>query len=153
MIREYTSTDLTDTANVWLRSGQAEYQYLHAFQELNEQKAIDVFRRFIQDRCKVWVYEINREIVGFMAMDASFIDRLYVDPNSQGKGVGSEFINHAKMLYPRGLSLKTHQQNKRACTFYEERGFVVVGYGLSPPPESMPDVEYHWIAEAGRGVK
>lgn len=144
MIREYTKADLASAAEVWLRSGQAEYHYLSAFQELNEKKAIDVFSRAIQDKCKIWIYETNQELVGFMAMDASFIDRLYIDPSSQGKGVGSEFIQFAKNLYPNGLSLKTHQLNKRACAFYEKREFVVAGYGLSPPPESMPDVEYHW---------
>lgn len=130
---------------VWLRSGQAEYHYLSAFQALDETKAIEVFQRHIQDNCEIWVYEVDQEIVGFMAMDSNYIDRLYVDPKSQGKGVGSEFINYAKKLHPTGLSLKTHQQNKRACGFYEKRGFVAVGYGLSPPPESMPDVEYRWL--------
>jgi hypothetical protein len=27
---------------------------------------------------------------------------------------------------------------------YEGQGFVAVKYGLSPAPESAPDVEYHW---------
>jgi len=37
MIREYTNRDLSPTAKVWLRSGQAEYHYLKAFQELDEE--------------------------------------------------------------------------------------------------------------------
>lgn len=144
MIREYTNADLPSAAGVWLRSGQAEYYYLSGFQELDGKKAEDVFYRIIQAQCKVWVYETNQEIVGFMAMDANYIDRLYVEPSHQGKGVGSEFIRHAKNLYPNGLRLKTHQLNVRACAFYEKHGFIVVSYGVSPPPESMPDVEYQW---------
>lgn len=146
MIREYTYSDLdlANTANVWLRSGLAEYHYLDAFQRLNETKALDVFRRIIHDTCKIWVYETDQNIVGFMAMDGNLIDRLYVDPDSQGAGVGSQFIDFAKELYQEGLRLKTHQQNTKACAFYEKRGFVVAAYGTSPPPESMPDVEYHW---------
>ncbi len=144
MIREYTKADSVSSARVWLRSGQAEYDYLDAFQKLDEKKALEVFRRVIQDTCRIWVYEIENEIVGFMAMHKCYIDRLYVAPEHQGKGVGSKLVDHAKELYPTGLSLKTHQQNLRACAFYEKRGFAPVGYGVSPAPESMPDVEYQW---------
>ena len=79
-----------------------------------------------------------------MAMDNNVIDRLYIDTAFQCTGIGSSLINFAKELYPNGLTLKTHQQNMRARTFYEKRGFRSVAFGISPPPESMPDVEYHW---------
>lgn len=147
MIRKYTNADLASTAKVWLRSGQAEYHYLCAFQALDEAKAIDVFARIIQDQCTVWVYEKVDEIVGFMAMDENLIDRLYIDPPNQGQGIGSIFIEYAKSCYPAGLVLKTHEQNKRARAFYEKCGFKAVRFGLSPPPESMPDVEYQWSSE------
>ena len=39
----------------------------------------------------------------------------------------------------------THQQDVGACRFYEQQGFEGVRYGTSPPPESAPDVEYHWV--------
>lgn len=144
MIREYKNSDLPHAAGVWLRSGQAEYHYLSAFQDLNENTAIDVFSRAIQNKCNIWIYESNQELIGFLAMDVNFIDRLYVDPYRQRKGVGSELIQYAKNLYPNGLRLKTHQLNTRACAFYEKHDFVVMGYGVSSPPESMPDVEYRW---------
>jgi len=53
-------------------------------------------------------------------------------------------IHHAKKLFPYGLELHTHQKNIAACRFYEKHGFVAVRFGISPPPESEPDVEYHW---------
>lgn len=144
MIREYTKADLSSASGVWLRSGQAEYHYLPEFQKLDDKSAKDVFSRFIQDKCKVWVFETNDNVIGFMAMDGNLIDRLYVNPVNQRNGIGSALIDHAKKLYPDGLTLKTHQQNKVARLFYESHGFNAVSYGLSPPPESMPDVGYHW---------
>ena len=146
MIREYKKSDLIPTSGVWLRSGQAEYHYLVEFQKLNASTAEVIFSRVIQSECTIWVYEESESVVGFMAMKCNYIDRLYIDPPSQGKGIGSKFIAFAKELYPQGLYLKTHVQNYRACSFYEGVGFKVVGYGVSPPPESMPDVEYHWMS-------
>ena len=87
-------------------------------------------------------------VVGFLAMQDHLIDRLYVDPKYQARGIGSSLVTHAKMQFPDGLKLHTHQQNKRACEFYEQSGFEPVGYGLSPPPESLPDVEYRWKQNA-----
>jgi ribosomal protein S18 acetylase RimI-like enzyme len=50
----------------------------------------------------------------------------------------------AQELSPDGLELHTHQENTKARRFYEKHGFEVVRFGVSPPPESAPDVEYHW---------
>jgi ribosomal protein S18 acetylase RimI-like enzyme len=50
----------------------------------------------------------------------------------------------AKRLHPNGLELHTHQENHAARRLYEQHGFRAVKFGLSPPPENAPDVEYHW---------
>lgn len=84
-------------------------------------------------------------MVGFLAMKESLIDRLYIAPDYQKRGIGSSFIDHAKRLCPDGLTLCTHQQNSRAREFYAEHGFKPIRFGLSPAPDSMPDVEYEWL--------
>ena len=33
---------------------------------------------------------------------------------------------------------------KASRAFYEKYGFTAEKFGVSPPPESEPDVEYHW---------
>lgn len=38
----------------------------------------------------------------------------------------------------------THQKNSKARAFYEKWGLTAVRFGMSPPPESEPDVEYQW---------
>jgi GNAT superfamily N-acetyltransferase len=77
-------------------------------------------------------------------MYRSYIDRLYVLPDVQRSGIGTALIRHAMELCPAGLELHTHQRNMAARSFYETRGFVAVRFGISPPPESEPDIEYHW---------
>jgi ribosomal protein S18 acetylase RimI-like enzyme len=87
---------------------------------------------------------LDEGIVAYMAMDGSYIDQLYVNPSEWRKGWGKRFINLAKELSPIGLECHTHQENMAARGFYEKNGFVVVKFGVSPPPESAPDVEYQW---------
>lgn len=80
-------------------------------------------------------------------MNGSYIDRMYVDPIEWRKGWGTRFVAVAKDLSPEGLELHTHQQNHGARAFYEKHGFIPVKFGVSPPPECAPDVEYHWRPE------
>ena len=144
VIRAFTPEDMQATASVWHRSGLEEYTYLPEFQKLDTSGALRVFCDVIVANCSVWVYESAGRVCGFIAMKGSYIDRLYVDPACQRAGIGVALLAHAKALSPGGLSLHTHQQNHRARKFYEKSGFVPVKFGLSPPPESVPDVEYHW---------
>ncbi len=144
MIREFESKDTISTAQVWYRSGKDEYEYLPMFQALDEEGALEVFKAIIVRNCEICVHEAEHEICGFLAMKDSYIDRLYVDPAHQRAGVGTALLRHAMKLSPGGLQLHTHQQNHRARKFYEKFGFVAVKFGISPPPESVPDVEYHW---------
>jgi len=83
-------------------------------------------------------------LAGFLALQDSYIDRLYIHPAHQRRGVGSALMEQAKALSPAGLELHTHQKNTQARAFYERHGFTIAKLGISPPPESEPDIEYHW---------
>lgn len=144
MIRKFSQTDLDQVIDAWLLAGKDEYTYLPDFQTLSPEKAKKLFAESIQSECDIWVAEFDNEIAGYMAINKSFIDRLYIRPANQRSGIGQLFIDHAKAISPIGLELYTHQQNHRARDFYEKCGFVAIEFGISPPPESMPDVKYQW---------
>ncbi len=137
-------SDENRIAEIWLQSGLDEYTYLPDFQSLDFDQALKIFREVIVPDFDVWVEESQNVIRGYLAVKGSYIDRLYVDPVSQRRGVGEALLQHAKSMVPKGLELRTHQKNHRARKFYEKHNFRVTRYGISPPPESVPDVEYHW---------
>jgi GNAT superfamily N-acetyltransferase len=143
-IRPFQDADETDTAGVWYRSGRAAYPYLPTWQALTLEKAQWVFHNVIRVKCSIWVGTLNDLIVAYLAMNRSYLDRLYVDPIEWRKGWGARFVNLAKQLSPRGLETHTHQDNLAARALFERFGFTAVQFGTSPPPESAPDVEYHW---------
>ena len=152
-IRPFQAEDQPPVVGVWHRAGQAAYTYLPTWQAFTLEHAHEVFRAVIRPRCKIWVGVSDEQIVAYLAMDGSYIDRLYVDPTAWRCGWGSHFIEFAKQRSPDRLELHTHQQNHPARALYEKHGFKPVRFGISPPPESAPDVEYHWRPSGGISPK
>jgi ribosomal protein S18 acetylase RimI-like enzyme len=143
-IRLMKDEDLEAVVRVWHTAGRMAYTPIESRQRCTLDQARSVFRHQIAPVCEVWVAETEVEIVGYLALKGSYIDRLYVSPNHQRHGVGTALLKCAMECSPAGLELHTHQKNTQARTFYEKHEFVPVKYGISPPPENTPDVEYHW---------
>ena len=146
-IRKFQLADEADVVAVWHRSGMAAYTFLPTWQAFTLEQARGVFERIIRPHCAIWVATLEERIVAYLAMKGTYIDRLYVDPLEWRKGWGTQLVNFAKQVSPRGLELHTHQENFAARALYERHGFRAVKFGCSPPPESAPDVEYHWRPE------
>jgi putative acetyltransferase len=144
LIRQFEDADEDAVVDVWHRAGEAAYRFLPTWQALTLEQAREVFHTVIRPRCTIWVGTLDDEVVAYMGMNGSYIDRLYVDPREWRAGWGTRFVVLAKQLSPQGLELHTHQENHAARALYEKHGFRAVAFGVSPPPESAPDVEYHW---------
>ena len=143
-IRSFRNEDEAATAEVWHRAGRAAYTYLPTWQAFTLEHARRVFHDVIRANCTIWVGALDGQVVAYLAMNGSYLDRLYVDPSEWRQGWGTRFIELAKTLSPQGLELHTHQENSAARALYEKHAFKAVHFGVSPPPESAPDVEYHW---------
>ena len=146
-IRKFQPADEADVVAVWHRSGMAAYTFLPTWQAFTLEQARWVFDSIIRPNCVIWVATLEERVVAYLAMKGTSIDRLYVDPLAWRKGWGTQLVNFAKKVSPHGLELHTHQENVVARALYERHGFRAVKFGLSPPPESAPDVEYHWRPE------
>jgi ribosomal protein S18 acetylase RimI-like enzyme len=143
-IRPYAPADEGSVVDLWIEAKRVAYPYLESEKRYGRAENLAFFRDHIARRCEVWLAESQGRVVGFAALDGSTLDRLYVLPAAQRSGVGEALLARARERSPAGLSLYTHQQNVSACAFYEKHGFRPVRFGTSPPPESMPDVEYRW---------
>jgi len=143
-IRRMDDDDFDAVVRVWHTSGLAAYGFIELWQQLTLDRAREIFREAILSRCDIWVAELEDGIAAFLALHDSYLDRLYVLPVQQRRGLGTALLEHAMRTSPAGLELHTHQKNAAARAFYEKHGFVAVKLGVSPPPENEPDVEYHW---------
>jgi GNAT superfamily N-acetyltransferase len=149
-IRKIFEPEMNDVAALWHFTKKAAYPYLPLDQRRTLEEDVNFFREKILRRCDLWAADDNGRIAGFLAMQGTYVDRLYVVPDSQRCGIGGKLIQHAKELSPAGLELHTHRKNMSAWKFYEKHEFLAVHFGISPPPESEPDIEFHWRPEAPR---
>ena len=104
----------------------------------------DYFRNAILEANQVFVVETEQHPIAFMAVKDEFVDQLYVHPDCQRQGVGRALLDFARKISPEHVWLYTLQINLNARLFYEKNGFIAEKFGISPAPESEPDVEYHW---------
>jgi ribosomal protein S18 acetylase RimI-like enzyme len=138
------SEEAGETCALWTRSKKRAYPWLAIEQAHTAEEDLAFFTGTLCARCELWISLRGERIVGLMALESSHVHQLYVEPEDQGSGVGSALLAHAKSLRPGGLSLFTFQRNARARAFYEAHGFRAVRFGVSPAPESEPDVRYEW---------
>jgi len=79
-----------------------------------------------------------------IAFRSGWIDQLYVLPEVQGRGVGSELLQVAKRAFD-CHQLWTFQRNASARQFYEARGFALVEEtDGARNEEKEPDARYLW---------
>lgn len=143
-IRSPHSAEIDVVVEVWNATKRHTYDFLPLEQGRTLEEDGAFFRAHVLPRCDLWVAEEAGKILGFMALAGSYVDRLYVRPDAQRRGVGLALLLKAQARSPLGLELHTHQKNAKARAFYEKHGLRAVRFGVSPPPESEPDVEYHW---------
>jgi ribosomal protein S18 acetylase RimI-like enzyme len=143
-IRPFEPEDLEEAVAVWRASKRAAFPYVAAMQSHSPEDDTWYLRDIMSAECEVWLAEVDGHIAGLMALKEELIDQLFVRVDLQGRGVGTALLHKAMELSPTRLRLYTYQRNISARAFYEKHGFKAVRFGLSPPPESEPDVEYHW---------
>lgn len=145
-LRQFVEADFEYLIKRWHETNIVSYPYSPEHQRHSLQGAATFFRHRVLPRCDVWIAERGTSLCGLMAIRAPWIDQLTVFPEYQRSGIGTALLRKARECSPQELRLYTFQRNRSAHAFYEHHGFIAIAFGVSPPPESEPDVEYRWVA-------
>jgi len=141
VIRPLGQAEIRPAAKLLFRSANLAYRDINW--NHTEQETLDWFEA-TQDRwSEIWVAACGGQLAGVMCLETDFIDQLFIDPDWQRKGIGSELLERAKQSYPNGFKLFVFQNNEPAVNFYERHGLVRGKAGVSPD-EGEPDFEYFW---------
>ena len=120
----------------------------HALPWLTGLHTPDEDRWFYRERvftgCQVHGAFEGGALAAIIAFRSDWIDQLYVLPEVQGRGAGSELLQVAKRAFD-CLQLWTFQRNLGARRFYEARGFALVEEtDGARNEEKEPDARYLW---------
>ena len=141
MLRRATPEDAEAVGGIFLRTRDL-MTYLPRIPDEDRPK----LGGWIVERHEVWVAEEDGTVVGFAGLDPGKLEHLYVDPETQNRGLGAELLQQAKRLQPEGLQLWAFQKNDGARRFYERHGFHVVKQtDGADNMEREPDVLYAWL--------
>jgi len=73
------------------------------------------------------------ELIGLITIrktdeNTMFISRLYIHPEHQRKGIGTQLMQTALNYFPKLklLKLECEKQNNKACSFYLKHGFKII---------------------------
>ena len=146
-IRLYKTEDFEPITRLWFDAQTVAMPEMMARMDYKFDEAQAYFRNVIVLETQMWVYERDGVPLGFIAIQGELIDRLYVHPAYHRQGIGQALLVKTRELLPEHIWLYTHVANKMARAFYEKNDFIAEGFGVSPAPESEPDVEYHWRAK------
>ncbi|RRJ62088.1 acetyltransferase [Paenibacillus oralis] len=104
---------------------------VHTHKFLAEQD-LKFYRHMVQNgalkEVEIWIeLAEGMEAIGFIGLDETKIEMLFVDPNCHGKGTGRRLIQHAEKLKGPNLRVDVNEQNDGANAFYKRLGFVRTG--------------------------
>ena len=147
-IRPFREADFDQLVARWHETNRVSFPWLETEQQHTLDDAGSFFRSRLLATCEVWVADAPGTLLGLIALAAdNWIRQLSVFPEHQQRGIGTRLLQLAKDRSGSELRLYTLQRNRPARSFYEKHGFRAIAFGISPAPESEPDVQYLWQAQ------
>lgn len=120
MVREFKENDLNSIMRLWLETNIVAHSFINKnYWESN----YDDVKEMIPE-AKIFVYEENNSIKGFIGLNGNYIAGIFVETAWQSKGVGRALLNHIKEQNTE-LLLQVYKKNSRAVKFYLRENFVI----------------------------
>lgn len=123
-IRPYYPSDQTPLLEVWFRAASIAHNFLPA--EQFAQERIAIASQYLPI-AKTWVYEHQRQVVGFISLLDQSVGGFFVDPAVQGQGLGRALMNYAVQMKS-CLDVEVFEQNVIGRRFYKNYGFIETGH-------------------------
>lgn len=121
-VENRTTLPLEKLLDLWQASVEATHYFLSA-------EEIAAIRPYVPEAFKgvehLFLAKEDGEIVGFMGINGTKLEMLFIAPEKRGKGIGKTLLQHAVVKF--GVnSLTVNEQNPQAVGFYQYMGFQTV---------------------------
>lgn len=145
-VRRGTAADVPRALEIWRDAVDAT----HGFLTPEDRVEIDALVVGWLPTVDLWMIDDGARPVGFLVMDGTLIDALFVDPAVHGRGFGTALLDHALALAP-AATVDASEQAANALAFYEARGFIRTGRSETDP-QGRPYPLVH-LKYAGGGAR
>lgn len=92
----------------------------------------------ILPHAEIYVYIFKEDIVGFIGLNESYIEGIFVDTNNQCNGIGTSLLNKAKENR-NSLTLSVYKKNTNAISFYKKNDFIIINESID---KNTDEIEY-----------
>ena len=115
MIRKYENKDIEAVVSSWRVASELAHPFLtKAFLDQEADNVRNVYMAFAE----TWVVEIDKSVIGFIAMVENEIGGLFLDPKYHGQGFGRALVD--KAVEERGpLKVEVFKANVIGRHFYD----------------------------------
>lgn len=122
-IRASRDDDGARVVEIWCAAVDATHDFL----SIADREAIEAEVRDFLPAVPLWLAVDADDIAtGFMLLDGTHMEALFIDPAHRGSGIGRALVNHALKMTPE-LTTDVNEQNEQAVGFYRHLGFVPTG--------------------------
>lgn len=122
-LRPSRASDGDCLIDLWRRAVDATHHFLSA----EDRQAIDIeVAGFLPQAAMTVAVDAQDRPQGFMLIDGSHMEALFIDPEVRGSGIGRQLLQSALAAHPR-LTTDVNAQNAQAVGFYQRMGFVETG--------------------------
>lgn len=143
MIRDFSNVDLEPVLDVWLR---ASIQAHHFIEPEFWRTQLDAMREVYLPSAMSRVFEADGAVVGFCSVYGDAVAALFVSPEHQGSGIGTQLLADA-MASKSTLQLTVYSANTPSIRFYENHGFVVLEEQLDEHTGQLEKV-MRWVSRS-----
>jgi len=121
--RPSRASDGNAVVDLWRRAVDATHDFLSA----EDRRAIDAeVAGFLPQAPLLLAVDAEDRPQGFMLLDGSHMEALFIDPEVHGQGIGRQLVEHALAQHST-LTTDVNAQNAQALGFYLRMGFVETG--------------------------
>jgi len=122
-LRPSRASDGDAVIDLWRHAVDATHDFLSA----EDRRAIDAeVAGFLPQAPLLLAVDSQDRPQGFMLLDGSHMEALFIDPQVHGQGIGRQLVEHA-LAQHRPLTTDVNAQNAQALGFYLRMGFVETG--------------------------
>ena len=121
MIRKLRKSDIDQVIDIWLEASIEAHAFID--NDFWKSKAEDMKEIYLPSG-ETYVYEEKGVVKGFMSLCDDTLAALFVSPDSQGTGIGTQLMKKAKDIRDH-LKLTVYKENMKAMAFYRKCGFRI----------------------------